>query len=235
MLSLTRGFMGSQGIIHPTLLWDEQDAILVDAGEPGHRQQIVDGMNQAGVELQRLNRIILTHQDLDHIGGLPEIINNFSQKIEIIAHEADRPSIDGTQPLMKVKAIRDKLSLDDPKRNQLESLLTNPPKAHVDVTVEDGEVLPFLGGITVIHTPGHTPGHISLYINQSKILITGDAMVILDGKLQTPPAQFTPDMDTAVKSIRKFAQFDINTIICYHGGAITNQANQVLAELIQEL
>jgi len=34
---------------------------------------------------------------------------------------------------------------------------------NVDKTLEDGEELPFCGGITVIHTPGHTPGHICLY------------------------------------------------------------------------
>lgn len=227
--------MGSQGIIHPTLLWNEHDVILVDAGEPGHRQQIMDEMKQVGVEPRGLNRIILTHQDIDHIGGVPDIKNDTSQKIEILAHEADRPSIEGTQPLLKVKAIKDRLLSDDPKRKEVESLLANPPKTIVDVVVEDGEVLPFLGGMTVIHTPGHTPGHISLYLKQSKILITGDAMVVQGGKLQKPPAQFTPDMDTAARSIRKLAHYDIQTIICYHGGAIVDHANQALAELIQEL
>ena len=46
----------------------------------------------------------------------------------------------------------------------------------VDRIVEDGEELPFCGGITVIHTPGHTPGHICLYIGQNKTLIAGDAL-----------------------------------------------------------
>ena len=29
--------------------------------------------------------------------------------------------------------------------------------------IEDGDVLPMLGGLRVIHTPGHTPGSVCLY------------------------------------------------------------------------
>ncbi|MHB8917725.1 MAG: MBL fold metallo-hydrolase [Desulfocucumaceae bacterium] len=49
-------------------------------------------------------------------------------------------------------------------------------KADVGRTVADEEELPYCGGITVIHTPGHTPGHICLYHKQSRTLIAGDAL-----------------------------------------------------------
>ena len=60
-----------------------------------------------------------------------------------------------------------------------------------------------------------TPGHICLYLNQSKILITGDALIAVDGELQGPNLQATYDMNAALKSLKKFTQYDIETVICY--------------------
>jgi glyoxylase-like metal-dependent hydrolase (beta-lactamase superfamily II) len=91
--------------------------------------------------------------------------------------------------------------------------------------------LPYCGGITVIFTPGHTPGHICLYLNRSKILITGDAMVCVDGELQGPNPQATYDMETALKSLQKLTQHDIEMVVCYHGGVYRDGANKRLSEL----
>jgi len=113
----------------------------------------------------------------------------------------------------------------------MEMLFANPPKASVDTAVADGEVLPYCGGITVIFTPGHTPGHICLYLNQSKTLITGDAFVAVDGEFRGPNPQATYDMDSALKSLKKLKHYDIETVICYHGGVYNDDANECLAEL----
>ncbi|SFA75685.1 Metallo-beta-lactamase superfamily protein [Cohnella sp. OV330] len=51
----------------------------------------------------------------------------------------------------------------------------------VNQIIADGDEIPVLGGVVVIHTRGHTPGHISLYLKQSKTLIAGDAFMIEEG------------------------------------------------------
>jgi glyoxylase-like metal-dependent hydrolase (beta-lactamase superfamily II) len=91
--------------------------------------------------------------------------------------------------------------------------------------------LPYCGGITVINTPGHTPGHISLYHKPSKTLIAGDAMIVADGRLLGPNPQYTLDMKTAIESLKKLMQYDIETVICYHGGLYKDNANRRIAEL----
>lgn len=106
-----------------------------------------------------------------------------------------------------------------------------PITAKVDRTIGDGEVLPYCGGISVIFTPGHTPGHVSLYHQPSKTLITGDALVAANGELLGPNPQATPDMEMALRSLKKFTEYDISTVICYHGGVYTNNPNARLAEL----
>ena len=52
-----------------------------------------------------------------------------------------------------------------------------------------------------------------------------------NGELLGPSPQATPDMETALKSIKKFTKFDIQTVICYHGGVYKEHANKRLAEL----
>jgi glyoxylase-like metal-dependent hydrolase (beta-lactamase superfamily II) len=228
-----RSFTG-QNIIHPTLTWDDDTVVLVDAGFPGQLQQIRDAIARAGVSFDRLDKVIVTHQDIDHIGGLPDIVLGSSHNVEVLSHEEERPYIEGRKPLIKMdqeRLSKRLASLPEEQRQRAEALFANPPKTSVSTAVADGEVLPYCGRMTVIFTPGHTPGHICLYLNQSKILVSGDALVVADGELRGPNPQATYDMDTALKSLKKFTQYDIETVICYHGGVYRDSANKRLAEL----
>lgn len=228
-----RSFTG-QNIIHPTLTWDDDTVVLVDAGFPGQLQQIREAMARAGVSFDRLDKVIVTHQDIDHIGGLPDIILESSHKVEVLSHEEEKPYIEGRKPLIKMNQARLSkrlVSLPEEQRQQAEALFANPPKASVDTAVADGEILPYCGGITVIFTPGHTPGHICLYLNKSKILVTGDALVAADGELRGPNPGATYDMDAALKSLKKLTRYDIETVICYPGGVYRDTPNKRLAEL----
>lgn len=236
-LALQMSFMGSQRMIYPTLIWDETTAILVDTGMPGQLNQIEDAMKPLGLSLTQLKTVILTHQDIDHIGGLPNLLQAVHHKIDVLAHEADKPYIEGDKPPLKMtpeRVAKMLESLPEAERAAAEKLFGTPPRAEVDRTISDGEILPFCGGITVIFTPGHTPGHISLYLHQSKVLVTGDAIVSQDGKLFGPNPQNTPDMAQAKASLKKFTNFDVQTIICYHGGLVTENANQQLADAANE-
>lgn len=96
--------------------------------------------------------------------------------------------------------------------------------------MSDGQKLPYCGGITVIHTPGH----ICLYLPQSKILITGDEFTVTDGKSLGPVPHFTLDMDMAMNSMKKLTQYDIETVSCYHGGIYHENVNQRIAELVNK-
>jgi glyoxylase-like metal-dependent hydrolase (beta-lactamase superfamily II) len=89
--------------------------------------------------------------------------------------------------------------------------------------------------VRVIFTPGHTPGHICLYLERSKILIAGDALTAGDGQLRGPNVAATPDMPAASQSVRKLAELDVQTIVCYHGGVVGEDASGQLRRVAQEL
>ena len=153
-------------IIHPILLWDQEMAVLIDTGFPGQIEDLRVEMSKVGVSFDKLKVVILTHQDIDHIGSLPEILQECGNNIKVYAHDLDKPYIQGDLPLLK------------------DGHLDNPPKGKVDDTLKDGQELPYCGGIHVIHTPGHTPGHISIFLKQSKTLIAGDSMYSVKGIIE---------------------------------------------------
>ncbi|MBO1580719.1 MBL fold metallo-hydrolase [Bacillus sp. XF8] len=213
-------------------IYDEKEAILVDTGMPGQLKQIRDVMNDVGVPFEQLQTIILTHQDIDHIGSLPEIQQKADQPIEVYAHELDKPYIEGQVHLMKTNPSNMNKDQWDALPEVMQFLYKNPPIAKVNQTLKDGQSLPFFGGIKVIHTPGHTPGHISLYSEKYKALIAGDAMVCVDGNLKGPVPQTTPYMEIAKESLRRFLEFDIETVICYHGGVCNLNVKERLEQLV---
>ncbi|TCP52625.1 glyoxylase-like metal-dependent hydrolase (beta-lactamase superfamily II) [Tumebacillus sp. BK434] len=236
MLSISATMMGEVNTIHPTLVWDEENAILIDTGYPGQLSLLRAAMEEAGVPFEKLTRVVITHQDLDHIGSLPTILQEAAQPIEVLASPIEIPYMDGTKRPLKLtdEAVAQAEASLPPEvpaewKQAFLSLLKNPPTAPVDTAIAHGAALPC--GLTVIDTPGHTPGHLSLYHAPSKTLIAADALVVEAGQLNGPSPLFTLDMETAIRSLQQFLPFDIDTVICYHGGAYTEQAKQRLAEL----
>lgn len=240
MLELSAVVMGKTNIIYPTLIWDDDTTILVDTGYPGQLPKIREAFEKAGVSFDKLNQIIITHHDIDHIGSLSGIIKESSQKIEVLSHAEEKPHIQGDKPIIKatpeaLSKLDAQVNLPEEQRNAIKAVLQNPPTAKIDKTLVDGEEIPYCGGIIVIHTPGHTPGHICLYLKESKTLITGDALVVAGGQLLGPQPHFTFNMDLAVESLKKLTQYDIENVICYHGGLYKNEPNRRIAELAGEI
>ena len=179
-------------IIHPILLWDDEMAVLIDTGFPGQFEFIQVEMERVGVSFDKVKVVILTHQDIDHIGSLPNVLENGVRDIKVYAHELDKPYIEGDLPLLK------------------DVQLENPPKGKVSDTVIDGQELPYCGGILILHTPGHTPGHISLYLKRSKILVAGDSIYSVNGKLGGVHAPTTLNIMDARQSLKKYSIYILN-------------------------
>ncbi|MDF9625970.1 MBL fold metallo-hydrolase [Bacillus cereus] len=200
-------------VIHPILLWDDEMAVLIDTGFPGQIEDIQVEMEKVGVSFDKLKFVILTHQDIDHIGSLPELLQRCRSNIKVYAHELDKPYIEGDLPLLK------------------DGNIENRPKGKVSDTVIDGQELPYCGGILILHTPGHTPGHISLYLKQSKILVAGDSMYSVNGVLRGVHAPTTLNIMEARQSLKKYLNLDIESVVCYHGGLSKENINVQLQNL----
>jgi len=209
------------------ILDHEKGATLVDTGVPGQVDLILEKLAAEGLSANDIKRILITHQDMDHIGSLKGLKD--ATGAQILALDVEIPYIDGT--------------LVSPKRPSPERLEQNPglkamldalERTSVEVALTDGQVLDLAGGVTVIATPGHTFGHISLYLNQTQTLITGDALTAAGGTLAGPMEMATPDMASAKTSVKKLAQLDVKQIVAYHGGLVDQDANAQLRRVAGE-
>ncbi|MPZ51676.1 MAG: MBL fold metallo-hydrolase [Acidimicrobiia bacterium] len=119
-------------------------------------------------------------------------------------------------------------------------------EADIDPVASVGDVVGLVDGdnvfgMTVIATPGHTPGHISIHDHDLGVLFTGDALnggEVLDGEEGTvagPNTSFTPDMPTALESIRRFEDLEFDAIAFGHGTPIENGAKAELQRYLDSL
>ena len=225
---------GKLNTVCPVLIKDNDGIALIDTGYPGQLQQIREAAENAGMNYNEINRVILTHHDLDHIGCLAAIVNDLPGKVEVISHELEKPYVQGEITPLKMAQMEARL---DSLNEQMKSLYEGMKRgyfistAKVDRTVGDGDQIPFYGGIKIIHTPGHTHGHISLYLKRIKTLIAGDIMFCEEGRLVAPPPSANFNNTQAKESIKKLTEFDIEKVICYHGGFFGDNPNQSIAEM----
>ncbi|MFD2372085.1 MBL fold metallo-hydrolase [Brevibacillus sp. GCM10020057] len=234
MLELTFDLGTRKMVIYPVVVYDANESVLVDTAMPGCYATIMEQIGQAGIPAAGLRSVILTHQDIDHVGSLPHFLAEADGPLAVYAHADDKPAIDGKAPFLKLNSqMRDGIlqALPEKQRNEFEKTFSGENGENVTHVIADGERLPFGGGLRVIHTPGHTPGHICLFHEPSRTLIAGDAMVVEDGQLQGPRAQATPDMETAVQSLKKLLELPIETVVCYHGGIFKGDVKQRLEEI----
>ncbi len=138
-----------------SLIWCTQTlkaAIVDPGGEPDRLLEVVD---QTGVTL---DKILLTHGHIDHIGFTAELAERSGVPI-IGPHREDQFLLD---------------SLDD-YGNMLG--LPHSGAFKPDQWLQDGDTVS-LGEQTlqVIHCPGHTPGHVVFYHAGSKLAIVGDVL-----------------------------------------------------------
>jgi len=237
MLEILSNTMGTPTIIYPTLILNNDSLILIDTGFPGLFNQIYESIEKEGLQFSKLNKIIFTHQDIDHIGNVFEILNKVLENIKTFSHEEEKAYINGEKAPVKLAKLDSNLeSLPDNMKVAYKMLKAGfqKNKVNIDETLVDGQELPYCGGITVIHTPGHTPGHICLYFKHWKILVAGDIFRVNDGILLRGKKEFNFDNELNMKSIQKLIKYDIETVICYHGGIYNDNANKRIAELVNE-
>jgi glyoxylase-like metal-dependent hydrolase (beta-lactamase superfamily II) len=241
MLELAAALMSGPGNLYPTLLWDQEEAVLVDAGLPGMAREFIDAIEQTGVSPGKLGRVIITHHDLDHLGSLQDLQQMAPKPFAILAHADEVPYIQGERiPIKMTPKMMSKMEsqMKGMPKEQLQEMRTmmesiGKQKIKVDIVLGDEEELPCCGGIQVIHTPGHTPGHISLYHKPSRTLIAGDLLFVEKGKLLPAPSFINADTSMAMASIQKLSAYDIANVIAYHGGLFRDSPNRRLEEIVR--
>lgn len=231
ILDIKFDFGYGENVIHPVILQDKEEMILVDCGYSNFLSLLEQSGLEKGIDFSKLTKVIITHHDYDHMGSLAAIKHKYPN-VQVIASKKDEPYISGRLKSLRLEQA-EKTQLTLPQEEQemgriFQSILKAVENVNVDITVEDGDYFPWCGGVEIVETPGHMPGHISIYLKKYKTLISGDALAIEDGRVQIAAPKFTLDMNEAKKSIIKLLSYDIEKIICYHGGEYKGNIPSVL-------
>lgn len=213
--------------IHPVVLQDDRNVVLVDCGYVGSLPLLEKEMHKNGAAPEGLTHLLLTHHDHDHMGAAAALLKKYPS-IQVVASAKETPFIDGTAKsprLIQAENLQKCLSEDQKAFGEkFCAMLRSIQPVHVDIQVNDGDTFDWCENCVVLGTSGHTEGHISLWIKNEKTVIAGDAATIENGELVIANPQFTLEAKSAHKSLQTIKNFSEETIICYHGGVY--QQNQ---------
>jgi len=222
MLPLMATVPGREMALYMTLAWDDSNLVLIDAGIPEQAQAIAKLIADAGFDAKNLTHIIITHQDMDHIGSISEL-QKIAPNARLLAHCDEAPYMDGRKTPVRLAGLLENYDTFPPEAQaQIDeykkSIEAGEFRLKIDQELMDKEVLPICGGIEIVHTPGHMPGHIALFLQQSRIMVCGDAANIEDGQISGPNPVHTPDMEMGMQSVEKIKGYPLAGIVAYHGG-----------------
>jgi glyoxylase-like metal-dependent hydrolase (beta-lactamase superfamily II) len=207
-------------IANSYLIVDPGGLTLIDAGLPGSHRKILRYMAGLGYQPGDLKRILITHADFDHVGGLALLKSATDAHIFASPFEA-RAVADGhaSRPL-KPRSRVTKLLFD------LAASLFKPASVRVDELLSDGQILPVLGGLHVVETFGHTPGHVSFFAPSLGILFCGDSIVSEKNGLRGSRGANTWDQALADESVRKQAALGAAVVCSGHGPVVRDAAGK---------
>ena len=204
------------------LLVEEECLTLIDAGLPGDGKKIFGYIDHIGRRPSELARVIVTHSHPDHTGPLKSLSQVTGATI--MAHRAD------TRYREKTKSNRLHYPGQPPALTRTLPFLHHIP-AHS--LLEDGQVLPVMGGLQVLHTPGHTPGSVCLYLEEPGILFTGDTL-LADGHCFRRPVPFPgTNFRDYRKSVERLATLPFEAAFVGHGTSLLQDARIRLQDMLE--
>ncbi len=220
---------------------EKNDFVLVDAGMPNSADKIISVIEERFGDNSRPRAIILTHGHFDHVGAVIDLVQHWD--IPVYAHELELPYLTG------------KKSYPEPDPNveggmvaKMSPLFPNEPidlGNHVEMLPSDGTI-PHMSDFRWIHTPGHTPGHVSLFRENDRALIAGDAFVTVkqdslykvvtqEQEINGPPRYLTTDWKAAKESVIKLEALKPTVAVTGHGIPMSGEfLSNSLEKLVQE-
>ena len=222
-------------LVNWTLVTNGEGVLLIDAGFPGSRDDVLDSMRQLGFGVDDLRGILLTHAHIDHFGSAIWFAKTYGTPVYCHAAEvghSKREYLEQASPADLVKHIWQPRYVAWSVAIARKGALTKEGIPSTQPLTEDiAATLP--GTPKAVPTPGHTGGHCSFIVDG--VLVSGDALVTghpLARRTgpQLLPGLFNHDQEGCVRSLAALGVLDTEVMLPGHGpvwrGSIREAAEQ---------
>lgn len=214
--------------VNINLIAADDALVLIDTGSPGDEVEISAALAHLGHTPQDLTHIIVTHVHADHAGSLAAL--QAVSNAQTIMHPIDAALAqrgDAMRPLTPAPTLLGRILY----RFIIEPTPHNIAPARIDVTVDDGDVIPVAGGLRAIHAPGHCAGQIALLWEARSVLFAADtALNIPNLGHHLAYEEFALGQRTAVR----LGEFSFDIACFGHGKPILSGADRAFRRRFQK-
>jgi glyoxylase-like metal-dependent hydrolase (beta-lactamase superfamily II) len=216
------------GRVNVNLIATDDALVLIDTGSPGDEEAICAALTQLGHTPQDLTHIIVTHVHADHAGSLAAL--QAMSDAQTIMHPIDAVLAqrgDAMRPLTPAPTLLGRILY----RFIIEPTPHNIAPARIDVTVDDGDVIPVAGGIRVIHAPGHCAGQVALLWEARSVLFAADTALNIPNLGHHLAYE---DFALGQKTAARLGEFSFDIACFGHGRSITRGADRTFRHKFQK-
>jgi glyoxylase-like metal-dependent hydrolase (beta-lactamase superfamily II) len=222
-------------LVNWTLITDANGVMLIDAGFPGNRDDVLASLRQLGFGVDDLRAILLTHAHIDHLGSAIWFAKTHGTPVYCHAAEVGHSkreyleqagAADILPHIWQPRFLKWTVAISRKGGMVRDGIPTTQA-----LTEDVAAGLP--GAPMAIPTPGHTGGHCSFVVDG--VLVAGDALVTGHPLLtrsgpQLLPDLFNHDQDGCVRSLAALGLLDTDVLLPGHGpvwrGSIRDAAEQ---------
>ena len=229
-------------------LIEDDPLTLVDTGPNSGKalDELEQALREHGRRIEDLQRIVITHQHLDHM-GLVGILARRSQA-EVVALDVLAPVIEQfgayaerDDELAEALMLRHGIPRDVviALRSVSRSFRAWGGSAPVDRRLADGEALQFAGRtLQALHRPGHSPSDTLFWDAERAVLIGGDHLIAhvssnplvsrpLGGRSGEPGDGRPRALMTYLRSLRETRAMPIDVVLAGHGEPVRDHVKLI--------
>jgi glyoxylase-like metal-dependent hydrolase (beta-lactamase superfamily II) len=224
-------------LVNWTVVIDGDGVLLIDAGFPGQRAEMLASLRQLGYDGPDVHAILLTHAHIDHFGTAIWFAAQHGTPVYCHADEvghAKRRYLEQASPIrVAMHAWQPRWLRWSVEISRKGAFVRAGIPTVQALTAEIAATLP--GGPIAIPTPGHTSGHCSYLVDG--VLISGDALVTGHPTATRRGPQllhrvFNHNEEDCVRSLRALALLETDILVPGHGevwrGPIRELAGQAI-------